>query len=244
MATGLRTSSRRLRTNPSPNGKAATTPESIFPGPAARLSHLAKLGLFSDLGDRELAVLSHQLTWLNYESGRVLYVPGEPAEALFILGKGRVQLYRLSPSGRKLVVARLRVGAFFGALALIGQETYQTYAQTVDQCALYRLSRADTERLLCEKPEVVLRIAAGFGERLRYLEQHLEAMAFQNVPTRLAGLLLQLAAEQGNSVVRGYSHQDLADVLGTYRETISDTLNRFRGDGLVRTGRKQIVLKD
>jgi CRP-like cAMP-binding protein len=44
--------------------------------------------------------------------------------------------------------------------------------------------------------------------------------------------------------VRGYSHQDLADFLGTYRETISDTLNRLRADGLVRTGRKQIALED
>jgi CRP-like cAMP-binding protein len=211
-------------------------------------AYLRNIDLFSDLSDHELAELSNQIGTLNCEPGRLLYAPGEPGEALFLLGKGHVQLYRLSPNGRKLVVARLQAGAFFGGITLLGQEvgqkTHQSYAQAVDECALWRLSHADTQRLLRDKPEIGLRLAAGLARRLRTLEGHLEAMAFQDMPARLARLLLQLAAEQGDSVVQGYTHQDLADVLGAYRETISDTLNKFRADGLVRTGRKQIVLED
>ena len=69
-------------------------------------------------------------------------------------------------------------------------------------------------------------------------------MAFQNIPARLANLLLRLADEQGDGVVLGYTHQDLADMLGTYRETVSETLHKFRADGLVQTGRREVCLKD
>lgn len=200
--------------------------------------------IFTGLGDDELTDLGGQSSLFTCASGSLLYAPGEPGEALFLLGKGRVQLYRLSPGGKKLVVARLRAGAFFGATTLIGQKTHQSYAETVDPCTLYRLNRAGTERLLSNRPEIALRIMAGLAERVRYLERQLEGMAFQDMAARLARLLLELAAEQDDCAVRGYSHQDLADVLGTYRETISDTLNRFRADGLVRTSWKQIVLED
>jgi CRP-like cAMP-binding protein len=205
---------------------------------------LSTIDIFSDLGVDDLAKLGAQVRRMACEAGRLLYVPEERGEALFLLSEGTVQLYRLSQRGRKLMVARLQAGTFFGAIVPMGQETYQTFAETVDKCSLYVLSRVDAERLLREKPEVALRTVVVLGERLRRLEQRLEGMAFQQIPARLASLLLQLADEQGDNLVLGYSHQDLADMLGTYRETISDTLNNFRADGLVRTGWKQIWLED
>ena len=212
--------------------------------PAGKLRHLSTIDIFSDLSVDELAEMNGQVTPFACESGRLLYAPGERADTLFLLGRGHVQLYRLSPNGRKLVVATLRTGAFFGAIPPVAQETYQTFAETIDDSVLYVLGRADAERLLREKPEVALRVVAVLGERLRRLERRLEAMAFQNIPARLANLLLRLADEQGDGVVLGYTHQDLADMLGTYRETVSETLHKFRADGLVQTGRREVGLKD
>lgn len=209
-----------------------------------KVSSLSAIDIFSDLSVDELVELNAQVTTFASEPGRLLYVPGERAEALYLLGKGRVQLYRLSPGGRKLVVATLRVGAFFGAIPPVAQETYQTFAETIDDCVLYVLARADAERLLRENPEVALRVVAMLGERLQRLERRLEAMAFQNIPARLASLLLRLADEQGDGLVTGYTHQDLADMLGTYRETVSEALHHFRAEGLVQTGRREVGLKD
>jgi CRP/FNR family transcriptional regulator len=73
----------------------------------------------------------------------------------------------------------------------------------------------------------------------------LESIAFKSIAARLASLLLGLAAEQdGGSVVRGYTHQDFSEILGTYRETVTQTLNDFKGNGLVDIGRKRVDLLD
>jgi len=73
----------------------------------------------------------------------------------------------------------------------------------------------------------------------------LEDIAFKNIPSRLASLLLRIAEEQGTeSRVSGYTHQDLGEMLGTYRETITQTLNDFKAEGLVEISRKQVLLLD
>ncbi|MFW6098178.1 MAG: Crp/Fnr family transcriptional regulator, partial [Chloroflexota bacterium] len=82
------------------------------------------------------------------------------------------------------------------------------------------------------------------GNRLVETERQLEEVAFKSIPARLAGQLLRLADEAGGNEVTGYTHQDLAEMLGTYRETITQTLNEFRTTGLVRIGRKKVVLLD
>jgi CRP-like cAMP-binding protein len=138
---------------------------------AGKLRHLSTIDIFSDLSIDELAEMNGQTSPVACESGRLLYAPGEPADALFLLGKGHVQLYRLSPNGRKLVVATLRAGAFFGAIPPVAQETHQTFAETIDDCVLYVLGRADAERLLREKPEVALRVVVLLGEWMRRLER-------------------------------------------------------------------------
>lgn len=97
-----------------------------------------------------------------------------------------------------------------------------------------------------EKPEVALRFMESLGTRLNEVEQQLESIAFKSIPARLASLLLRLADEaqgEGN-LVKGYTHQDLGEMLGTYRETITQTLNDFKSEGLIEIGRKKIMLED
>lgn len=212
--------------------------------PAGKRRTLASINIFSDLNDGDLVRMNGRISPLSCEPDRLLYAPGEPADLLFLLAHGRVHLYRLAPNGKKLIVARLQDGAFFGAMPAPAPTFYQTYAATATPCTLYVLDRAGAERLMHQKPEVALRIAGALVNRLRRLEQRLLAMAYQTIPTRLAALILRLAGEQGSDLVRGYTHRDLADMLGTYRETISETLDRFRAQGLVRTGRKEIHIID
>jgi len=106
------------------------------------------------------------------------------------------------------------------------------------------MSRADVERLIREKPDVAFRFLETMSHRVSTLETHLEDIAFKSIPARLAGLLLRLAEEQGSDDLRGYTHQDLSEMLGTYRETITQTLNEFKAQGLIAIGRKRIALID
>jgi CRP-like cAMP-binding protein len=212
---------------------------------ANKLNYLSNIQVFRDLHPNELAQMDRQLTMSTCPSGRIFYMPEDTGEVLFLLKKGRVHLYRIAPNGKKLVVATLGPGAIFGEMSLVGQGMHNTFAEAVDECVLCVMSRADVERLLREKPDVAFRFVEALGTRLAELEERLEDIAFKSIPARLAGLLLQLADEEDEANrVSGYTHQDLSEMLGTYRETITQTLNDFKADGLIRIGRKQVELID
>ena len=208
-----------------------------------KLNYLSNIEIFQDLTQGELEAMDRQITMSTCEPGRIFYMPEETGEVLFLLKKGRVQLYRISPNGKKLVVSTLGPGTIFGEMSLVGQGMHNTFAEAVDECLLYVMSRPDVERLMREKPKVAFRFVEALGGRLTSLESRLEEIAFKSIPSRLASLLLRLADEQSEgNVVTGYTHQDLGEVLGTYRETITQTLNDFKADGLVEISRKRVEI--
>jgi CRP/FNR family cyclic AMP-dependent transcriptional regulator len=210
-----------------------------------KLTYLSNIDIFQDLSMIELAEMDRQLTMSSCDPGKIFYMPEDSGEVIFLLKKGRVQLYRISPNGKKLVVATLGPGAIFGEMSLVGQGMHNTFAESVDECLLCVMGRADVERLMREKPKVAFRFVEALGDRVTQLESRLEEFAFKSIPSRLASLLLRLADEQGsNDQVRGFTHQDLGEMLGTYRETITQALNDFKADGLVAISRKRIQILD
>jgi CRP-like cAMP-binding protein len=210
-----------------------------------KLTYLSHIQVFRDLTPNELAEMDRQLTMSTCQAGKIFYMPEDSGEVLFLLKKGRVQLYRIAPNGKKLIVATLGPGAIFGEMSLVGQGMHNTFAEAVDRCVLCVMSRSDVARLMREKPEVAFRFVEAMGTRLTQLEEQLENIAFKSIPARLSGLLLELASEQGaGNQITGYTHQDFSEMLGTYRETITQTLNDFKADGLIDIGRKKVILRD
>jgi CRP-like cAMP-binding protein len=220
-----------------------------------KLTYLTNIDIFQDLSESELADMDRQLTMSSSSPGKIFYMPEDTGEVLFLLKKGRVQLYRISPNGKKLVVTTLGPGAMFGEMSLVGQGMHNTFAESIDECLICVMSRADVDRLMREKPMVAFRFVEALGGRVTNLESRLEEIAFKSIPARLASLLLRLADEQGDGTrgdgaqdggaqVNGFTHQDLGEMLGTYRETITQTLNEFKAEGMVNIGRKHIELID
>ncbi|MBV7337184.1 Crp/Fnr family transcriptional regulator [Chloroflexi bacterium TSY] len=208
------------------------------------MRHLSELDVFQDLTSREMEELNRITTMSTVSKGRVFYRPEEPGEVLFILKEGRVQLYRISPEGKKLVITTLGPHTLFGEMALLGTKMHNTFAEAVDDCLICVMSRPDLERLILSKPQVALRILDITGKRLREVEERLENMAFKGIPARLASLLLRLAEEQGGDVITGLTHQDLAESVGTYRETATQVLNDLKSQGTIEIGRKRIRVLD
>lgn len=200
--------------------------------------------LFRDLPPRDMAELERVTTLTAVPRGRVFYRPEDPGERLFLLRAGRVQLYRISPEGKKLVIATLGPGALFGEMALLGQQMHNAFAEAMEDCSIMVMSRADLERLMLNDATIGRRILALTRKRLSDAEARLEDMAFKGIPARLASLLLRLAADQGDTSINGLTHQDLAETIGTYRETATQVLNDLKTDGLIEIGRKRITILD
>jgi len=230
-----------------PGGRAVRrAPRSLAPlaadDVAAKLGYLREADVFAPLSPAERRWLAESTTMVTWERGRVFYAPDDPGEVVFVLKKGRVNLYRLGAEGRKLVVAKLGAHTLFGEMGLAGQRMYGCYAEAAEDCLLCVLGRADLQALIRRNPEVGLRLLAELGERLQQREAELEALAFRGLPSRLAALLLAEADAYGTVV--GYSHQDLAERLGTYRETVSQLLGRFRAERLVAVDPRRVRLLD
>jgi len=200
--------------------------------------------IFQDLSDAEIEEIDRATTMSSCRRGKILYMPEDTSEVLFLLKQGRIQLYRISPDGKKLVIGTVGPGAIFGEMALIGQGMHNTFAEASEDSVLCVMGRSDVERLLVTKPKVALRIFESLGRRLKEAEARLEEIAFKGIPARLASLLLQLADEQGSDTITGFTHQDLGEQIGTYRETTTQTLNTFKSAGLIDIGRKRITIQD
>lgn len=208
-----------------------------------KVGYLKTVDIFQDLSEEELQTLERSISMIPCSAGKIFYTPEDAGEALFILKKGKVQLYRISPDGRKLVISTLAPETIFGEMSLIGQGMYGSFAEAMEECTVCKMDRADLERLLLEKPKVALRTLEVIGKRLVEVEARLEGIAFKTVAGRLASLLLRLSEEQGGTIV-GLTHQNLADDIGTHRETTTQALSKFKAQGLVETGRKRIQILD
>jgi CRP/FNR family cyclic AMP-dependent transcriptional regulator len=212
--------------------------------PSDKFGYLKMVDIFQDLTEQEIEEIDRATTMTTGRRGKIFYMPQDTSEVLFLLKEGHVQLYRISPDGKKLVIATVGPGSIFGEMALIGQGMHNTFAEAVEDCVLLVMSREDVERLLVTKPMVALRIFEVLGNRLRDTESRQEEIAFKGIPARLAHLLLHLASEQGSETIRGMTHQDLGERIGTYRETTTQTLNSFKAAGLIDIGRKRIEILD
>jgi CRP-like cAMP-binding protein len=211
---------------------------------SSKIGYLQMVDIFQDLSEAEIEEIDRATTLTSARRGKILYMPEDTSEVLFLLKQGRVQLYRISPDGKKLVIGTVGPGAVFGEMALIGQGMQNTFAEAVEDCVLCVMSRTDVERMLLTKPTVALRIFEVLSKRLREAEARLEEIGFKGIPARLASLLLQLADEAGGDTITGLTHQDLGEQIGTYRETTTQTLNSFRAAGLIDIGRKRITILD
>lgn len=233
----------RLASTGSRAGKGNKVAAPVLFRETNKIGYLSQLDIFVDLSHEQLTKIETTTKMTTCKKGKVFYRPNETGEVLFLLKRGKVQVYRLASDGRKLIVGTIDPGTFFGEMSLIGQGMHRSFAEAVEDCLLCVMSRADVERLLQAEPRVAIRILEAVGRRLIESEMHLEEMAYKSVPARLAALLLRLGQRQGGDI-QGLTHQDLAEMVGTYRETATTALNEFRGEGLIHIERKRITILD
>jgi CRP/FNR family cyclic AMP-dependent transcriptional regulator len=213
---------------------------------AQKQAYLLTMDIFRDLDKEAILHLVHQTHMRTCAKGQVLYSQDDQAETLFLLKRGRIQLYRLTPSGKRLELATIQPGTFFGEMPLLGESLRHAYAEASEESLVCVMSRADVERLIHEQPQVALRMIEVIGRRLALYEARLEELAYRNVPARIAAVLLRLSHEQdhtGKSAIL-ITHQGLGEMVGALRETVTSVLGEFQHVGLVELHRGQILVRD
>ncbi len=210
---------------------------------AARRRQLQHVDIFRDLNEAQLREVERSMRETRVGAGRAVYQPDEIPEALFLLKTGSVQISRISPDGKRFVIANIEPGALFGEMALLGQSASETFAEALEDSTLGVLRRQDVERIIVRFPLVGVRIMQTLAERLSEAETQLEDLALKSLTARLAALILRLTSA-ANAQLSGLTHNDLAERVGTSRETATQALNELKAAGLIRIGRKRIDVVD
>jgi CRP/FNR family cyclic AMP-dependent transcriptional regulator len=211
--------------------------------PALKRRYLSTIEMFSDLSPQQVAALEGEIRMSNVPAGRMVFAPEETGEGLFILKQGAVQIYRISPEGKRFVIANIEPGTFFGEMAFAGQSMYGSFAETMQPSLLCVMSRVDLERLIAKYPSVGLRMMQALAGRLGDAESQLEDLALKSLSARLATFILRQTSGGAGQMV-GLTHNDLAERVGTSRETATQALNELKADGLIAIGRKRIEVLD
>lgn len=209
----------------------------------SKLGLLRSSDLFSHLDDRQMGHVEEMTVMTHAERGRLIYSQGDTSEALFLLKRGKVHIYRVTPDGRKLLIAVVEPGTLFGNMAFTGTTMQDGFAEAVEDSTLCVMSRHDIEDLVREFPSVGIRLLDMVSRRVRELEARLEEGLLRDMPSRVAAALLRLREHQTGDEIT-ITHQELADNLGTYRETVTHTLGDLQDRGLIALRRGRIEIRD
>ncbi|MCP4546490.1 MAG: Crp/Fnr family transcriptional regulator [bacterium] len=180
--------------------------------------------------------------------GAYLYLEGADCSGLFILQRGRIKLSRLQDSGREITISIIEEGDIFGLECLEGSEFREANAQAMEDCQIVAISHERMRNLLDDQPRLGMVLLRIMSEKLRDSRQVIQRLLLKDVKARLASLLLELAERSGIPEEDGIrlggkiTHQDLANLIGSTRETTTATLNQFKRHQLIDVRERQITI--
>jgi len=186
----------------------------------------------------------------QFPRGTPIYLPADSADSVMLLAQGRVKIGSYTEDGKQTILAFIEPGELFGELSLLGTVEREEYAEAVDKSTIILISNEVMQGLLAEIPAVSLGVTKLFGLRRQRIERRLKYLLFRSNRERLVHLLLELAEKYGlpsGSVVElriKLSHQDLASIIGSTRETVTVVLGELQSEGLLELGRRKIKLID
>jgi CRP-like cAMP-binding protein len=206
--------------------------------------------LFERLPPEELAALERCSRVRTFERGSPIYLPADQADAVLVLVEGRVRIGSATGEGKQTTIAFIEPGELFGELALVASGPREELAEAVAKSTVAAIPRQALEELLERHPHLSLGVTRLIGLRRRRIERRLKYLLFRSSRERLVHLLIEFAEQYGRPTASGVelsiklSHQDLASIIGSTRETATVVLGELQNEGLLRVGRQRLVLLD
>jgi len=194
---------------------------------------LKYIPLFSELNDAQLEDISKFTVKQLYKKDNMVLIEEEVGSTMFIILNGRVKISRISDEGREVILSILVDGDFFGEMAILDGQTRSANAVTLEDTELLIIRRENFLQMLHDYPQVAINLLKELAHRLRRSDSQIKSLSLQNALGKVASTLLRIADDSG-IIKQGQveiSHlppqQDLANMAGTSRETISRVSDRI-----------------
>ena len=231
------------------------TPESQFRsepnhenGLVSQSHHRQRVQLLSGLSEVEMKTINAAARSLRKERGEFVYLPGDRANFVYFLKKGRIKLSVLSDSGKEIAIDIIQAGEMFGEFALIDESERSNMTQALDDVTILVFRKHDFVSLLKSQSNLALNYIRMVGDRRRRMEKKLSDITSKEVPARVCELLHELSAYAlpaggGHQSLIPLMHQDVASLIGASRQTTTSVLNDLMRRGFIELGRGWIRIK-
>lgn len=201
--------------------------------------------IFNHLEQAELKEVAAATKGRKLSKGEILYQAGEKSNALYIIHRGKLKVYRLNENGKEQLIRILQPGDFTGELALFTDDFHDSYAEAMEDSELCTITSQDITTLFMKYPQISLKILKEFSLRLDQTEHQMTSFTTEDTETRVASYLVQAKNSQSMEIHLLMSRKDLASFLGTTPETISRKLAKFEDAGWIQqTDQRTILIKD
>ena len=218
---------------------------------STKLDCLKQFPLFEMLKPEEFVEMGNMIELKTKPKFSYLYMPGDVSQNIYFLVKGTIKIGMHSSDGREIIKSVLHPTAMFGELALVGEDVRQDFAQAMNEdVQVYVLKTADFQRLMQRNYQLSFKVISWLGRRLRKAESRLEALIFKDARTRIIDFLKESVNTRGRRI--GYemllkhclTQQDIANLTGTSRQTVTSVLNDLRKSDLIYFNRRSILIRD
>lgn len=205
---------------------------------------------FEELTEEELRAISSMVITRTYEKGRNVFLEGEEGDELYIIKSGVINIYRIDEA-REIILAIFGEGDFFGEMAVLENEQVRSAsAKTMEKSILYALKRQDFMSLLNRNPNISMKMLKTTLDRLRKANELITNLTILDARTRVIRMILRLADQHGIQHKDGVlinlklTHQQIADMTGTVRETVTKILLELQNEKLIHIEKKKIMIYD
>jgi len=214
----------------------------------SKTDHLRNVPIFTDLSDSDLNRIASKMVSRDYEKGQMILLEESTGETFFIMTSGTVKVTRLSDDGREVILALLGESDFFGEMSLLDGEGRSANIVANEDAEVMTLSRRDFLEYLETYPKIAISLLEELAVRLRKSDQQIESLSLSDSEQRIGITLIRLAEERG-TIKRGDVtvqnlpyQQDIANMAGTSRETVSRTLKLLEDKKLVKRNGSDITI--
>lgn len=186
----------------------------------------------------------------TYKKGEYIYLKDDDSDKIYMLVKGRVKIGAFGDSDKEIIKAILGKGEVFGELALISEGKRNEFAQAMEETEVCVVRKDDIPLLFRERPAYQQFFLRLFAHRILAMENRLERLVFKDSRSRIVDFLLELADHKGERVgyelvVRKFmTHQELANMTATSRQTVTTVLNELRSKDIIKFDRRRLLIRD
>lgn len=216
----------------------------------SKKEYLKKTQIFSDLDVEEIDELALLVLNRKLKKNTVIFHENDPASSFYLLKKGRIKIIKISKDGDEQILAILGPGQIFGDVPAFDGGPYPATAVTMADSEIFFIRCDEFHDFLRGHPDIALKIIKVLGQRLRQAVELVRDLSFKQAPHRLAGLILKMAKREGEKTDRGIlvdlsmSRQEISDVVGTSRETVTRELKKMERAGIIEIDRRQVTVTD